>query len=55
LQEDKTYFCSFIYSGTRSGAIFLNLKMIHTLIENNDNLYLTNSNRVLEWLTSCFK
>jgi hypothetical protein len=37
LWEDKNYFCSFICGGTRGGAIFSNLKMIHKLIEKNYN------------------
>jgi hypothetical protein len=37
LWEDKKYFCSFICGGTRGGAIFSNLKMIHKLIEKNYN------------------
>jgi hypothetical protein len=38
LQEDKKYLCSFIYGGTRGGAIVLNLRMMHKLAENSYSL-----------------
>jgi hypothetical protein len=32
-QEIKKYFYSFIFNGTRGGAIFLNPKMMHKLVK----------------------